>query len=104
MEGVLDDMQLAGAQGETGALTVTEQRRGAMAASFVRQITGRIAGRLGSRIPAPNMAFLTYLGGLYVELATCYGLGEAYQILELWYVHFPLSLCLSLSSSSSYSL
>ncbi len=28
---------------------------------------------------------MTYMGGLYAELATCYGLGEAYQIMELWY-------------------
>ncbi len=49
VEGVLDQMELAGAQGETGALSVLEQRRGAMAANFVRRITGSMAGRLGSR-------------------------------------------------------
>jgi len=75
VEGVLDEM----AVGET--LDVADQQAGAMAASFVRRITGR----LGSRIPGPARGFLTYLGGLYVELAACYGIGEAYRILELWY-------------------
>ena len=75
VEGVLDEMDV----GET--LEIADQQAGAMAASFVRRITGR----LGSRIPGPARGFMAYMGGLFVELAACYGIGEAYRILELWY-------------------
>merc|ERR1712196_299399 len=33
----------------------------------------------------PVRGFMAYMGGLFVELAACYGIGEAYRILELWY-------------------
>ena len=77
VEGVLDDM----AANADPANPVSSQQAGAMAAGFVRRITGRMAGR----IPAAARPFMAYMGGMFVELATCYGLGEAYRILELWY-------------------
>jgi hypothetical protein len=71
VEAVLDNMA---ANGELEPVsTLTGQQAGARAAAFVRRLTGR----MGNRIPARARPFMAYMGGLYVELAACYGLGEA---------------------------
>ena len=77
VEGVLDNMAI----GADGAVDVRGQRAGAMAAGWVRRITGRVGGRL----PGPVRGFMSTMGGMFVELAACYGIGEAYHILQLWY-------------------
>ena len=39
----------------------------------------------GANLPAPQRAFFGYMGRMFVQYATCYGLYEAYQRMQTLY-------------------
>ena len=59
-------------------------RVGAAGQGIASRVGGRVQSRI-DRIPGPVRAFIGHMGGMYAELAACYGIGEAYRIMELWY-------------------
>ena len=79
VEAVVDNMR--DLDGDVASDSVSEQEASAMAAGFIRRFS---ASRRGF-VPAQARPFMLYMGRLFIQYATCYGVGEAYHRLETLY-------------------